>query len=68
MVRSVYAAGSAAGTAYSSPETREQLIAHYRKQRDTVTTMITESLSDNIDPEDARHIASLLMSVSDGLP
>ncbi len=50
-----------------SPETREQLIEHYRKQRDTVTTMIAESLSDNIDPEDARHIASLLMSVSDGL-
>jgi AcrR family transcriptional regulator len=50
-----------------SPETREQLIAHYRKQRDTVTTMITESLSDNIDLVDARHIASLLMSVSDGL-
>ncbi len=50
-----------------SPETREQLIAHYRKQRDTVTAMITESLSHNIDPEDARHIASLLMSVSDGL-
>lgn len=50
-----------------SPETRERLIAHYRTQRDTVTTMITESLSDSIDPEDARHIASLLMSVSDGL-
>jgi AcrR family transcriptional regulator len=50
-----------------SPETREQLIAHYRKQRDTVTTMITESLSHKIDDEDARHIASLLMSVSDGL-
>ena len=50
-----------------SPETREQLVSHYRKQRDTVTKMITESLSDGIDPEDARHIASLLMSVSDGL-
>jgi AcrR family transcriptional regulator len=50
-----------------SPETREQLIAHYRKQRDTVTTMITESLSHQIDDGDARHIASLLMSVSDGL-
>jgi len=50
-----------------SPETRNRLIAHYRKQRDTVTTMITESLSDSVDPEDARHIASLLMGVSDGL-
>lgn len=50
-----------------SPETREQLLVHYRKQRDTVTTMITESLGEHIDPQDARHIASLLMSVSDGL-
>jgi AcrR family transcriptional regulator len=50
-----------------SPETCEQLIAHYRKQRGTVAKMITQSFSDNIDPEDARHIASLLMSVSDGL-
>jgi len=50
-----------------SPEIREQLVAHYRKQRDTVTTMITGSLSDDIDHEDAQHIASLLMSFSDGL-
>ncbi|MFL5817142.1 MAG: TetR family transcriptional regulator C-terminal domain-containing protein [Conexibacter sp.] len=50
-----------------SPETRERLITHYRTQRDTVTTMVTQSLSDSIDPEDARHIASLLMGVSDGL-
>jgi AcrR family transcriptional regulator len=50
-----------------SPEIREQLVAHYRKQRDTVTTMITESLSAGIDTDDARHIASLLMAVSDGL-
>jgi AcrR family transcriptional regulator len=50
-----------------SPETREQLIAHYRKQRDTVAAMITGSLSGSLDPDDARHIASLLMSVSDGL-
>jgi AcrR family transcriptional regulator len=50
-----------------SPESRKQLVAHYRKQRGTVTTMITESLGAEIDREDARHIASLLMSVSDGL-
>lgn len=50
-----------------SPETRAQLIAHYRTQRETVTTMVTESLGDSLDPDDARHIASLLMSVSDGL-
>jgi AcrR family transcriptional regulator len=50
-----------------SPETREQLVAHYRKQRDTVAAMIAESLSASIDPADAQHIASLLMSISDGL-
>jgi AcrR family transcriptional regulator len=50
-----------------SPETREQLIVHYRKQRDTVTTTVTELIGEHIDPQDARHIASLLMSVSDGL-
>ena len=50
-----------------SPDTREQLVAHYRKQRDTVSAMVTESFSKSIDPEGARHVASLLMSVSDGL-
>jgi AcrR family transcriptional regulator len=50
-----------------SPETREQLIEHYRRQRATVATMITESFSKDIDPEDAQQIASLLMGVSDGL-
>lgn len=50
-----------------SPATREWLSAHYRTQRATVTTMITEALGDSIDPDAARHIASLLMSVSDGL-
>jgi AcrR family transcriptional regulator len=50
-----------------SPETREQLVAHYRTQRDTVTAMITEALGDGIDREDARHVASLLMGASDGL-
>jgi AcrR family transcriptional regulator len=50
-----------------SPETREQLTAHYRRQRHTVATMIAESLNDSLDPADAQHIASLLMSVSDGL-
>lgn len=50
-----------------SPETHKQLVAHYRKQRDTVAEVIVESLSDSIEADDAQHIASLLMSVSDGL-
>jgi AcrR family transcriptional regulator len=50
-----------------SPETREQLVAHYRKQRDTVTAMITDSFGAGVDPGHARYIASLLMGMSDGL-
>jgi AcrR family transcriptional regulator len=50
-----------------SPETREQLVAHYRTQRDTVTAMIADALGDGIDLAAARHVASLLMAVSDGL-
>ncbi|HTA06114.1 MAG TPA: TetR/AcrR family transcriptional regulator [Solirubrobacteraceae bacterium] len=50
-----------------SSETREQLMEHYRKQRATVTAMITEWLRGSVNPGDARHIASLLMAISDGL-
>jgi AcrR family transcriptional regulator len=50
-----------------SPQTRQQLAMHYRKQRDTVSAMITASLAESLHAADAQHIASLLMSVSDGL-
>ncbi len=50
-----------------SPATRGQLIAHYRKQRETVAAMITGAFSGAIGADDAQHIASLLMGVSDGL-
>lgn len=50
-----------------SPEVREQLVAHYRKQRATVAGIVTESLSEAIGTQDAAHLASLLMAISDGL-
>lgn len=50
-----------------APETRERLAAHYRTQRATVAAMVVASLGASIDPDDARHIASLLMGLSDGL-
>jgi len=50
-----------------SPETRERLAAHYRTQRDTVVAMVAASLGGSIGRADARHVASLLMAVSDGL-
>lgn len=50
-----------------SPQTREQLAAHYARQRDTVTAMVVETSGAAIGGEDAGHIASLLMAVSDGL-
>ncbi len=50
-----------------SPETRERLAVHYRSQRETVTATIAEALGGSIGRADARHLASLLMGVSDGL-
>jgi AcrR family transcriptional regulator len=50
-----------------SPDIREQLVAHYRKQRATVAGMVTESLGEAIGTQDAAHLASLLMAISDGL-
>jgi AcrR family transcriptional regulator len=50
-----------------SPDAREQLVAHYRKQRATVAGMVTESFGEGIGTQDAAHLASLLMAISDGL-
>jgi AcrR family transcriptional regulator len=50
-----------------SPELREQLAAHYNRQRDRVTGLLTHSLHDPIDPIDARHLASLMIATVDGL-
>jgi AcrR family transcriptional regulator len=51
-----------------SPALREQLAAHYRRQRDRVAGWILEALGeDAIAAEDARHLASLLLATADGM-
>jgi AcrR family transcriptional regulator len=50
-----------------SPELREQLAAHYNRQRDRVAGLLTDSVDDAIDPDDARHLASVMIATVDGL-
>ena len=50
-----------------SPELREQLAAHYNRQRDRVARLLTDSLDDAIDPDAARHLASVMIATVDGL-
>jgi len=50
-----------------SPELREQLAAHYNRQRDRVAGLLIDSLDERIDPNDARHLASVMIATVDGL-
>jgi len=50
-----------------SPELREQLAAHYNRQRDRVAGLLTDSLDETIDANDARHLASVMIATVDGL-
>ncbi len=50
-----------------SRELREQLAAHYNRQRDRVAAMLTDSLGGTINPKDARHLASVMIATVDGL-
>lgn len=50
-----------------SPELRRQLAAHYNRQRDRVAGWIEESLADALEPQEARHLASLLIGTADGM-
>ncbi len=51
-----------------SPELREQLAAHYRRQRDRVAGWILDALGDGaVSREDARHLASMLLATADGM-
>lgn len=50
-----------------SPELRQQLAAHYGRQRDRVAGWIADSLGDALEPREARHIASLMISAADGM-
>jgi AcrR family transcriptional regulator len=50
-----------------SPKLREQLAAHYNRQRDRVADWIAESLTDTLEHDEARHLASLLIGTADGM-
>src|ERR1700761_3647131 len=50
-----------------SPELREQLAAHYERQRDRIAGLLTDARAEALDPADARHLASLMIAVVDGL-
>ncbi len=50
-----------------SPELRQQLTAHYKRQCDRVAGWITDSLSDALEPREARHLASLMIGTADGI-
>jgi AcrR family transcriptional regulator len=51
-----------------SPALRQQLAAHYNRQRDRLAGWLNDSLGDNaLEPHEARHIASLMLGTVDGL-
>ncbi len=50
-----------------SPKLREQLATHYNRQRDRVAGWIAESLTDTLEHDEARHLASLLIGTADGM-
>jgi hypothetical protein len=50
-----------------SPELRQQLAAHYSRQRDRIASLLIDSLHGTIDPNDARHLASVMLATVDGL-
>jgi AcrR family transcriptional regulator len=50
-----------------SPELRQQLAAHYNRQRDRIASLLIDSLHGTIDPNDARHLASVMLATVDGL-
>jgi AcrR family transcriptional regulator len=50
-----------------SPQLREQLAEHYRRQRDRVAGWITEAIGETLAPDEARHLASMMLGTADGL-
>jgi AcrR family transcriptional regulator len=50
-----------------SPELREQLAAHYNRQRERIAGWIEESMPDTLSAVQARHLASLLLATADGM-
>jgi len=50
-----------------SPQLRQQLAAHYSRQRDRVATWISDAIGGTLRREEARHIASLMIATADGM-
>jgi AcrR family transcriptional regulator len=50
-----------------SPELREQLAAHYNRQRERVAGWIEDSMPDVLSTVQARHLASLMLATADGM-
>lgn len=50
-----------------SPALREQLAAHYERQRDRIAQWITAAVGKQLTPEDARDMASLMIATADGM-
>lgn len=50
-----------------SPQLRKQLAAHYNRQRDRIAGWIGDSLGDALEPHEARHLASLMLSTATGM-
>lgn len=50
-----------------SPQLREQLAEHYRRQRERVAGWILEASSETLEPAEARHLASMMLGTADGL-
>jgi AcrR family transcriptional regulator len=50
-----------------SPKLRQQLAAHYSRQRDRVAGWILDAVGDTLERQEARHLASLLLGTADGM-
>jgi AcrR family transcriptional regulator len=50
-----------------SPQLREQLAAHYNRQRGRIATWIEESLPGRLSAREALHLASLMIGTADGM-
>jgi AcrR family transcriptional regulator len=50
-----------------SPQLREQLAAHYNRQRERIAGWIEESLPGRLSAQEAVHLASLMIATADGI-
>ena len=50
-----------------SPALREQLAAHYERQRVRVARWVTDALGERVAPDQARRVASLMIATADGM-